>query len=326
MLYTIKKTFHPEYFQGNRKRKNYFEGWYYKMVSRDGGSIYAVIPGISYGRDSEHSHSFIQIINGRNGKTGYFSFDIDDFSYARDSFKIAIGNNSFSDSHVRLNIERGDEEIKGSLDFFNLKKLPKSILSPGIMGWYAFVPFMECYHGIVSLDHAIKGALYIEGEKIDFDGGVGYTEKDWGQSFPSSWVWMQSNHFNEAVSFMLSIARIPWLRSHFIGFLSVLMIEGTVYRFATYTGARIVELRISDDEVFATIEDGSHVIRVNAFSSHAGLLRAPVSGEMDRRIAESIDAAVEISLSGRDGVTLYSGRGLHAGLEVVGRREELLSF
>jgi tocopherol cyclase len=131
---------------------------------------------------------------------------------------------------------------------------------------------------------------------------------------------------DEAASFMLSIARIPWLRSHFIGFLSVLMIEGKIYKFATYTGARIVELEISDERVLATIEGGSHVLRVKALSSHAGLLRAPVSGLMDRRIAESIDATVELSLSERDSNPLYRGKGLHAGLEVVGKREELLSF
>jgi tocopherol cyclase len=323
MFYAIKKTFHPEYFHGNRKSKNYFEGWYYKLVSKDAGSIHAIIPGVSFGKNREQSHSFIQIINGKNGRTKYFSFDIGDFSYSRDVFQIRIGSNCFSGSNVSLNIETEDDEIRGSLDFYNLEKLPMSIFSPGIMGWYTFVPFMECYHGIISLDHGIGGELYIDGEKIDYNGGSGYIEKDWGQSFPSSWIWMQSNHFHNRASFMLSIARIPWLRSHFVGFLSVLMIEGEIYKFATYTGARIVELEISNKGVLTTIESKSHVLRVNALSSHAGLLRAPVSGVMDRRIAESIDAVIELSLYDRDNTQLYSGRGVHAGLEIVGKRELL---
>ena len=28
------------------------------------------------------------------------------------------------------------------------------------MGWYAWVPFMECYHGVLSLDHTIYCLLY----------------------------------------------------------------------------------------------------------------------------------------------------------------------
>jgi hypothetical protein len=51
------------------------------------------------------------------------------------------------------------------------------------MGPYAFVPFMECYHGILSMDHKINGQLIIHDEIIDFTGGKGYMEKDWGQSF-----------------------------------------------------------------------------------------------------------------------------------------------
>ena len=30
---------------------------------------------------------------------------------------------------------------------------PVKVTSPGAMGPYAFVPFMECYHGVVSMDH-----------------------------------------------------------------------------------------------------------------------------------------------------------------------------
>ena len=46
------------------------------------------------------------------------------------------------------------------------------------MGPFAFVPFMECYHGIVSMDHIIQGELEIDGVNIDFSNGRGYLEKD----------------------------------------------------------------------------------------------------------------------------------------------------
>ena len=29
----------------------------------------------------------------------------------------------------------------------------------GIMGWYRFVPFMQCYHGVVSLNHKLNGTF-----------------------------------------------------------------------------------------------------------------------------------------------------------------------
>ncbi len=87
------------------------------------------------------------------------------------------------------------------------------------MGWYAFVPFMECYHAVIGFDHPLEGKININGNEIDFTGGRGYIEKDYGKSFPSYYIWMQSNHFEtEEISVMASVAKIPWLGSSFDGF------------------------------------------------------------------------------------------------------------
>jgi succinate dehydrogenase/fumarate reductase flavoprotein subunit len=48
----------------------------------------------------------------------------------------------------------------------------------GTMGWYAFVPAMECYHGVLSFDHLLEGGLELNGQYIDYTGGRGYIEKD----------------------------------------------------------------------------------------------------------------------------------------------------
>lgn len=46
------------------------------------------------------------------------------------------------------------------------------------MGPFSFVPFMEYYHGILSMDHNIEGSLEHNGKIISFDQGKGYMEKD----------------------------------------------------------------------------------------------------------------------------------------------------
>ena len=51
------------------------------------------------------------------------------------------------------------------------------------MGPFSFVPLMECYHGILSMNHSLKGTLSFQGENLLFTGGKGYIEKDWGHSF-----------------------------------------------------------------------------------------------------------------------------------------------
>jgi len=62
------------------------------------------------------------------------------------------------------------------------------------MGWYTWVPRMDCYHGLFSFSDSLQGTLTLKGKVMDFFGGRGYIEKDWGQSFPAAWVWLQNNY------------------------------------------------------------------------------------------------------------------------------------
>lgn len=86
----FRRLFNPELFQGNLKKKHYFEGWYFKQVTKD------------------QSYTF------------------------------------------------------------------------------SFIPFMECNHDIVSVNHDLRGRISVNRNVIEFDGGKGYIEKDWGVSFPEA--------------------------------------------------------------------------------------------------------------------------------------------
>ena len=52
--------FNPEQFQGWGKTKNYFEGWYFKVVNADATKAFAFIPGIAMDA-AGNKHSFIQL-------------------------------------------------------------------------------------------------------------------------------------------------------------------------------------------------------------------------------------------------------------------------
>jgi tocopherol cyclase len=189
-----------------------------------------------------------------------------------------------------------------------------------------FLPAMECYHDAVSLTHGLEGSLTIDGRRIDFTGGKGYVEKDWGRSFPSSWIWMQSNHFeNPGVSFMFSLARIPWLGLRFPGFMGFLLTQESLKVFATYTGARVEGLTAGRNAASFTVKDRGGLLAVRAERSGAGELKAPVRGEMDRRIAESVTGVIELEYRARRGgrTASFAGRGRHAGLEIMGDMRQL---
>ena len=186
----IGRLWHPEVFQGRGKTRNYFEGWYYKLIDRDRSHVMALIPGIALGRAGEDPHAFIQFIDAVKGKVGYARFPFTEFVSEKQCFSVGIGENRFTRDHLKLDLRRDGLDIRGELHFFDILRFPGTLLSPGIMGPYTFVPFMECYHGIVNIRHRIEGTLVIGGEAVDLTGGEGYIEKDWGRSFPSSWVWL----------------------------------------------------------------------------------------------------------------------------------------
>lgn len=321
-LYDIKKIWNPSWFQGNRKKKNYFEGWYFKLISQAGNHSWAFIPGISLSEGDDHS--FVQAINGKTGKSWYFRFPPDAFSYAPDQFLVHIGNNHFSRQSMKLELTDHESSFSGTVHFDHAVPFRTNMRKPGIMGWYRYAPFMECYHGVVSLNHHTSGTLSINGSEYSFENGRGYTEKDWGRSMPKAWIWMQSNHFDTAdTSFMLSIARIPWVGKTFTGFLAYVLFEGHRYDFATYTGARVIIRENSTEQLNIQIQSKKNTLEVFAGKGRSGMLKAPVSGNMQRVIHESIDASIRIRLTDKTGRVILDETGKNAGLEMVGNQDLL---
>jgi len=248
----------------------------------------------------------------------YLKFDIKDYKYSKSKFEISIGDNYFSNKEIRLNIKNKGLQLEGELSFKNIVPYPKTISRPGIMGPYSYIPFMECYHGIVNIHHDIEGSMNICCKAVDFSKGYGYIEKDWGSSFPEAWIWLQSNHFkNDDVSVMFSTAKIPWLGKYFIGFISFLRIKQKIYVFATYNKAKITDISYKDNKLKVSIRHRHNSLEIEAEHSRGGLLKAPKNGLMSREILESISAVVKVCLRDTDGKIIFEGEGTHAGLEIV---------
>ncbi len=322
MIRWIRSTLNPSAYHGHGKKPPFFEGWYFKVVDAGEEHRYSIIPGIFLSDDRQKQHAFVQLLDGVSGRTTYHAYPAEDFWAAEGRFDVRIGPNRFTADHLRLQIESPERSINGELRFNELTPWPVTLTAPGIMGWYAWVPFMETFHAVVSLDHRIGGALRIDGQPIDFTGGRGYTEKDWGKSFPEAWLWFQTNHFGEpGTSLTASVAIIPWLFRAFPGFIAGLWHEGRLYRFATYNGARIEALDIGDEQVRWTVREGRYRLEMRATRAEGGLLHAPTTVDMDRRIAETLEATVEVALydlreSGRR--PIFEGLGRCAGLEAAG--------
>lgn len=271
------------------------------------------------------SHSFIQVLNGKTSESIYLVFPLGKFNASERDFDIKIGDNHFTKNAINLNIERKKIRLKGKLDFANCIELERGIIWPGIMGPFSYLPNMDTYHGIVSMNHNISGQISINNYKLDFSGGKGYTEKDWGKQFPKSWIWMQSNHFNnERTSFMLSIAEIIWYKITFVGFLCAIWMNNDILKFSTYTGAKIKVLEELDDKVYLNIEDRRYILYIEAEGGTPGSLKSPESGEMKGRVAESITSKISLKIYDKNKEqTILRDKGRNAGLEIMDKTRKL---
>lgn len=322
---SIGNIWRQETFQGNTQKRNYFEGWYFKLIDKSRKTILAIIPGISIGESRLDAHAFIQIIDAVTGKTEYHRFAFTEFKADKDKFNIQIGCNQFSDHGIELNLSNENSRILGKLCFDQIEKYPQSFFNPGIMGPFSFIPIMECYHAVVNISHTISGSLSINEFPIDMTGGEGYIEKDWGRSFPQSWIWLQANHFEHpGTSFMFSVARIPWLGRSFTGLISFLKTDQGFYKFATYNGGKIQHIKMDGDTLEVSLKNAAYNLEFTANYTKGGILKAPKNGMMHREIEESITAYVTLHLADRKGNKIFQGSSQWVGMEIAGCLDEII--
>ena len=317
----MRKIRFPEAFQGNLRKKYYYEGWYNKIVDLGRTSAYTFIPTIAINKRANSSHAFIQILDGKTGYTDYIIYDLNQFeNLADNNFDIRIGDNFFSSKGFKLNINQNKSKIKGEIEYISSVLWPKTFFQPGIMGIMSFFPFLETYHDIVSMNHYLKGRLDINGKIVDFSGGKGYLEKDWGTSFPKAYIWAQTNHFSEPqLSFILSIALVPLFRIRVKGFFCVIWYKGEFYKFATYTGAKISLFETDSEELTIRIEDRklALLLIINKNNLKFTKLKAPVSGMMSSDILETMNSNIKIVLyNKKNNKTILDDIGKNAGLDL----------
>ena len=315
----MKKLFYirnSELFQGRKyldKKKYYFEGWYFKNTCDD--ICISFIPGISINKDK--NKAFIQIIT--NDKSYYINYDIDDFKYSDNPFYIKIGKNYFSKDRIHIDINDSDKDIVmyGDIEYSNSINICNSLISPSIMGPFSYLPFMECNHSVISMKNKTNGIININDTILDFDNGIGYIEKDYGCSFPKSYIWCQGNNFkNTDASFMISIANIPFKIFNFRGVICSLIIDNYEYRFATYNNSKIIKCDVSDKGINIVLKKGKYFLNIESGYNGGFKLVAPVNGKMEKDIIESINEDVRVILK-KDDEIIFEDTSRNCGLEIV---------
>ena len=322
----LKSLRNPDLYHGRRARQ-YFEGWYFKLADAKMENVLAFIPGVFFSPDADYSHAFIQVVDGTNRTFHYERFPAEQFGADKDEFALAVGENRFGRRGISFNLNRPSAAVSGELTFSGHLDWPDSFLNPGSMGFYNYIPRMQCYSQVCAMDFDLAGTLDINGREIDFSGGKGYIEKNWGAAFPFSWTWVQCNHFQkERASLSCSLAHIPFLWGSFRGFLVGLYVGGTFYEFTTMNRSRVsLEQKGSDVKMLLTNRRYSLSIETETRGKDFILLHGPRGKQMIPLVHENLQGLVYLELKENStGNIIFEDSSRCAGVEYGGRQMVIL--
>ena len=260
---------------------------------------------------------FIQIIT--NDNSYFLSYPFNEFSFCNYPFFVKIANNTFSLDDINIDINDSFHmlNIQGNIHFSNNTPIDSNFFAPNIMGPFSYFPSMECNHAILSMKSIVSGSIHFNNNLFNFNDGVAYIEKDWGTSFPKSYIWCQSNEFLAfPANFMLSIANIPLGNFSFTGIISAISFENKEYKFTTYYGAKLKKYDVTNNSIFIEIQQGNKTLSVSSLSENSNFLLAPSKGKMNKEILESISSKINVQIKEKDKI-IFSNSGFNSGLEIV---------
>ena len=208
----------------NKKEKNYFEGWYLRVIDEEKNINLALIFAIT--KEETDPHAFIQVYDGIALTNKYHRFNTSDFRFINDT--VFIKDNFLSLNNMNLNVK----DLKIYVELEEISTSYKKIKFKSAMSFMSKFP-LECFQEVNVIDGTFKGEITLKGvtEKVS---GKAYLEKTYGNKFPETWIWIQSNHFDKDVSLTFAYGKIPLLKWKVKGFFTIIRIQGKEYRFASY--------------------------------------------------------------------------------------------
>ncbi len=285
----------------DKKTKNYFEGWYLRIIDIANDVNFAFI--FAKTLDETDPHAFIQIVNGMTGKNTYLRFDLNQFTYAHDT--VSISSHSLSANQVIIN----HPEVKANITISDHDTLKQK----SAMGFLRKMP-LECYQEIIYMKAIATGVVSFKGKKVTVN-GTSYMEKTYGIRFPKSWFWLQANHF-EKHNLKLSLAggHVPTLKLRPFGFFAIIHHNDTVYRFATYNMASFKYVK-KDNHISIRIRRKNMVLILDVHAHRPIKLVGPVdAAKMTLDVYESLTSTVQLTL--KQGQTvLVKDHSQYAGFE-----------
>lgn len=290
----------------NRKKKNYFEGYYIRIIDQNKDFNKAFIFGVT--KYKEDPHAFMQVVDGNEQSTKYYRYKIEDFTFTKKDVTLPGIYLSLDE----ISIKTDDFSIQGKLSRHIV--LDRKFGTNSAMSFMYKLP-MKTYQEVV-YHHATFKGNYTSNQNIILD-GISYMEKTYGTHFPSKWIWIQSNQFVEDIYLSCSIGKASFLGIPFLGYVVSLIYQGKEIRFATYTKSQIKIDVHNSKEVVVTCKSSKYRLVIKAKQVNPITLIGPIDkGQMILDVFESITSTLQLELYEKDAL-LHTSKAINVGMECM---------
>lgn len=280
----------------NQKTKNYFEGWYLRIIDQTQGINRSIIFALT--KDESDPHAFLQLFDANDEACEYIRYPLSEFRVDGDS--VFIGPNSISPAHILI------DEASFACDFriSNPVTLTPQFGTQSAMGFVSYFP-LQTAQEVVYLNATLQGSMRVRDNEVMVDGQT-YIEKTYGHRFPPGHIWLQSAHFDVPDTYLsFSVGVLPLLGIKVKGWFAVLRHDKDEYRFAIYNLASLKITKSTPTEVELVIKRGRFRLEIQAKRSHWVKLVGPTDGaRMTEDVLESIDATIGLNLYFNDALLL----------------------
>lgn len=303
----------------NKTSKNRFENWYFKLVDIRKENTLGILIGIH--KTQREDEAFVQVIGNGISENICINYPLE--SVKSKETEIQIGDNLLGLQQITLNIQKEGFKLRGELILSNHKQLKQSLWLPGLMGPYKYLPFLESYHEVVSLQHTLMGSLWLNERQIIFNEGKGYIERDWGRAFPNVWLWAQCNHFKrQDVALMIGVARLPIFFNYYTCFAIPIYYKGQVEIFSNYNGGHLAKLYRYKGYVHLIVTQKNKILDIKIYGSDEVSCVTSRSSHMIRDVYACDTAKIELLIT-ENGKTVFEEVGILCELEMGGNTSKL---
>lgn len=303
-----------------RKEKMDCEEWYFKIMDAEHENMLAFT--IRNNRMGTNSEGILQLERITNGERMVSTYSIYEMTNINNGIK--IGNSSFTTKGIELNVDEAGLKITGQIAISQLVNIKKSLLKPGIMGIYRYIPFLEFYFEMLALNSTVAGEIHVNNEVYHLDGGSCYIQKQWGERFPNIWLWSQSSGFSKHKdsAVMIAVARLKICFNYYTAFAVPVYYNDQVEVFSNYNGGQIAKLYRYKGYVHLIITQKDKLLDLRVYGSDESSCIASKETHGIRDIYECNNVKMEVKLS-QKGRIIFEDNSLYCAMQMGGNTSKL---